>query len=386
MTECNKSMNEQIPSFSLTRQNRELKEELMEALSAVVDSGSFILGRNVEALEEVVAGYCGARYGIGVANGSDALYLAMMACDIGPGDEVITTPFTFFATGGAVARLGAKPVFADIDPASWNIDPAQIESKITPRTRAILPVHLYGCPAEMDPILKLAAAYNLKVIEDAAQALGSEYKEKRVGALGDAGCISFFPTKNLGAFGDGGMVVTNDPDLAGRVRQLRVHGARVKYHHEMPGCNSRLDELQAAVLLVKFQHLERWTGRRQEIAALYSRCLAESTGNCCGLQLPAAPAAARHVYHQYTVQTDNRDGLQKYLQANRISTTVYYPLPLHLQIAFASLGYKEGQFPVAEKACREVLSLPMFPELEVLEIKRVAETVAEYFLDRGCCR
>lgn len=369
-----------IPGFSLTRQNAELREPLLHALGKVVGEGGFILGENVQSLEAETAAYCGAKYAVGVASGSDALYLALLACGVGPGDEVITTPFTFFATAGAVARAGATPVFVDIDPATWNIDPAAIEAKITARTRAVIPVHLYGCPADMDLILALAAKHGLRVIEDAAQALGAAYKGKKIGALGAAGCFSFFPTKNLGAFGDGGMVVTNDPEIAARVRLLRVHGAKPKYHHHVLGVNSRLDELQAAVLRVKLPHLDGWNERRREIAARYGHLLqpvADAVGD--DLRLPTAPAYAYHVYHQYTLQTPRRDELRAFLQAHGVGTAVYYPLPLHLQPVFAPLGYREGDLPAAEAAAREVLSLPMFPELTDAEVQYVAATVTEFW-------
>jgi dTDP-4-amino-4,6-dideoxygalactose transaminase len=369
-----------IPGFSLAKQNAELREQLLQVLAGVIDSGKFILGENVRALEEEIAAYCGARYAVGVASGSDALYLSLLACGIGPGDEVITMPFTFFATAGAIARAGATLVFVDIDPETWNLDPAGVAARITPRTRAVIPVHLYGCPADMDPILALAAKHGLKVIEDAAQALGAVYKGKRVGTLGDAGCLSFFPTKNLGGFGDGGMVVTDDPDIADRVRLLRVHGARPKYHHHLLGLNSRLDELQAAVLRLKLPYLEGWNKRRQEIAALYERLLrpvAERVGD--ELKLPAAPDYAVHVYHQYTLQTPRRDELHTFLEAHGVGTAVYYPLPLHLQPVFASLGYRERDFPAAEAASRQVLSLPMFPELTDEEAAYVAGRMAAFF-------
>jgi dTDP-4-amino-4,6-dideoxygalactose transaminase len=369
-----------IPSFNLTRQNEGLAEKILGSLSKIIAQGSFILGENVKILEEEIAAYCGTRFAVGVASGSDALYLSLLACGVGPGDEVITTPFTFFATAGAIARAGATPVFVDIDPETWNIDPARVEEKITARTRAVIPVHLYGCPADMDPILVLAAKHGLKVIEDAAQALGTAYKGKRVGALGEAGCFSFFPTKNLGAFGDGGMVVTSDPEIADRVRLLRVHGARPKYYHHLLGCNSRLDELQAAVLRVKLPHLDGWNQRRREIAARYGHLL-QSVADAVGddLRLPTAPDYAYHVYHQYTVQTPRRYELRAFLQEHGVGTAVYYPLPLHLQPVFAPLGYRDGDFPAAEAAAREVLSLPMFPELTDAEVQYVAATVTEFW-------
>ncbi len=369
-----------IPGFSLARQNAALRDQLLSAISDVIDSGRFILGENVQALEQEIAAFCEARFGIGVASGSDALYLALQACGVGPGDEVITTPFTFFATAGSIQKLGARPVFVDIDPETWNINPNLIKERITERTKAIIPVHLYGCPADMDPIIEVARRYNLKVIEDAAQALGARYKGRRIGALGDAGCISFFPTKNLGAFGDGGMVVTNDPEIADRLRLLRVHGARPKYHHQVLGSNSRLDELQAAILRVKLPHLETWINRRREIAAHYNRILRQIQSTAApGLSKTTEPEYAYHVYHQYTIQTPGREELRKYLQEHGISSTVYYPVPMHLQAVFAGLGYQPGDFPVAEVACNEVLSLPMFPELTNDEIELIGKAVVEFF-------
>ena len=377
MTEPIQKVN--VPGFSLARQNSELKEQILQEISRVIDGGAFILGENVKALEQEIARICRADFAVGVASGSDALYLALLACGVGEGDEVITTPFTFYATAGAVARTGAVPVFADIEPATMNLDPSKVEEKITPRTRAVIPVHLYGCPARLRPILETAGKYNLKTIEDAAQALGASWEGTAAGAAGDAGCFSFFPTKNLGAFGDAGMVVTDHPELAQRIRLLRIHGAGIKYHHTLPGCNSRLDELQAAVLRLKLLHLQRWTLMRREIAAAYSAALQDLPASGVDLQLPVEPENAFHVYHQYTVQTGQRDELQAYLKSRGIGSTVYYPLPLHLQEVFASLGGRPGDFPEAEKACTRVLSLPMFPELTAGEIEYVAETIRQFF-------
>lgn len=369
----------EIPSFDLTRQNAALKDELMQTIAAIVAKGHFIMGENVAECEREIAEACGVRFGIGVANCSDALYLAVLACGIGPGDEVITSPFTFFATAGAIARAGAKPVFCDINPATYNIDPQKIEALITQRTKAILPVHLYGQPADMDSILTVARKYNLYVIEDAAQACGARYKEKPVGSLGDVACISFFPTKNLGAFGDAGMVVTDNPDMAERLRMLRVHGSKKKYYHEILGCNSRLDELQAGILRVKFRHLAEWTARRRAIAAQYRKLLGDTPLAQAGaLRLPVELPGVFHVYHQFTVATPERDRLQSHLKACGIGSAVYYPLPLHLQEVFRDLGYQEGDFPEAERASREVLSLPMFPELTDDEAARVAQAVSEF--------
>ena len=363
-----------IPGFSLTRQNAELEQEVTEAILDVMRGGQFILGENVAKLEKEIADLCEAEYAIGVGNCSDALYLALRACGVGPGDEVITTPFTFFATAGAIAHTGAKPVFCDIDPGTFNIDPSRIEDAITERTKAILPVHLYGQAADMDPINSIAKKYSLYVIEDAAQAIGAKYKGRPVGSLGDIACFSFFPTKNLGAFGDGGMLTTNDPELEERIRMLRVHGSKKKYHHEILGCNSRLDELQAAILRVKLKYLDAWTNTRRALAERYREKL-NVAGNA--IVLPTEMEWAYHVYHQYTIRVPNRDAVQEELKARGIASTVYYPLSLHLQPVFKDLGYEPGDFPESEKATEEALSLPMFPELEYAEQDSVVEELRD---------
>jgi dTDP-4-amino-4,6-dideoxygalactose transaminase len=363
-----------IPGFSLTRQNAELEEELIEVILDVVRGGQFILGENVAKLEKEIANLCGVDYAIGVGNGSDALFLALLACGVGPGDEVITTPFTFFATAGSIAHTGAKPVFCDIDPGTFNIDPSKIEDVITERTKAILPVHLYGQAADMDPINSIAKKLNLYVIEDAAQAIGARYKGKPVGSLGDVAYFSFFPTKNLGAFGDGGMLTTNDPELEARIRILRVHGAKKKYHHEILGCNSRLDALQAAILSVKVKYLKDWTEARRSLAEGYRGKL-RAAGDA--IVQPAVMDGAYHVYHQYTIRVSHRDAVQEELRSRGIASTVYYPLPLHLQPVFNNLGYKPGDFPESEKAAEEALSLPMFPELKPSEQDRVVEELCD---------
>jgi dTDP-4-amino-4,6-dideoxygalactose transaminase/acetyltransferase-like isoleucine patch superfamily enzyme len=369
-----------VPSFDLKRQNARLKQQIEDAIDQVITSSQFILGANTKALEEEIASLCGARYGVGVGNGSDALYIALLACGVGPGDEVITTPFTFFATAGSIARTGATPVFADIDRDTYNLDPQQMAAKITSRTRAIMPVHLYGQSADMDKLLEIARAHHLKVVEDAAQALGATYHGRPVCGIGDAGCISFFPTKNLGCFGDGGMVVTNDQEIYERVHMLRVHGSRKKYFHEALGANSRLDELQAAVLRVKLPHLPEWVASRQAIARKYNEAFEASGLVAKGLVRPPfiAPDCS-HVFHQYTVAAAERDNLQNHLKEQGIGSTVYYPLPLHLQGVFSNLGYKEGDFPVTEQATREVLSLPMFPEMTNAEADRVIEAIAGFY-------
>ncbi|NPV70682.1 MAG: DegT/DnrJ/EryC1/StrS family aminotransferase [Firmicutes bacterium] len=389
-----------VPAFDLTEQNRCLRAKLMEAIGEAVDSGHFILGEPVAEFEAGLARLCGVRHAVGVANGSDALYLALAACRIGPGDEVITTPFTFFATAGAVARAGATPVFADIDPVTYNIDPAEIEKRVGPRTKAIIPVHLYGHPADMDPICEVARRNGLKVIEDAAQAIGAEYHERKVGSLGDLACISFFPTKNLGAFGDAGAVVTDDDELAERLRMLRVHGSRQRYYHEMLGINSRLDTLQARILSLKMKHLGEWTEKRRAIATAYAERLApllepglqSSDAGASGasgaahpgaaagwlLRLPSETEGCKHVYHQYTIAARDRDKLKAYLAEKGIGSTVYYPLPLHLQKAFAGLGYRNGDFPVAERAAEGVLSLPVYPEMTAEQVEYVADALAQF--------
>ncbi len=363
-----------VPSFDLKEQNQKLKEDLFRAIEEVVLSGQFILGEVVEEFEKAIAAYCGVRHAIGVANGSDALYIALVACGIGPGDEVITTPFTFFATAGSIARAGATPVFADIDIITFSIDPREVERKITHRTKAILPVHLYGLPADMDPLNEIARKHNLKVIEDAAQAIGAEYRGRKVGALGDVACISFFPTKNLGAFGDAGMIVTDSDEIADKCRILRVHGSRKKYYHEMLGINSRLDALQARILLTKLKYLDCWTERRRQIATRYSDKLA----GLRGIALPVEPEGYRHVFHQYTIKVEQRAALKEFLSTHGVSSTVYYPLPLHLQKAFEGLGYRRGDFPKSERASEIVLSLPMFPEMRDETVDYVAGVISDF--------
>lgn len=357
----------------LKRQYRSIKEEIDQALKGVVESGQFILGEEVKGLEEELAAYVGVKYAIGVASGTDALLLALMAYGIGPGDEVITAPFTFVATADVVLLLGATPVFVDIDPLTYNIDPNRIEPAITDRTKAIIPVHLYGQSVDLDPILDLARRYGLRVIEDTAQALGAEYKGRKVGSLGDIACLSFFPTKNLGAYGDGGMVLTDDPEIARRIRMLRVHGSEDKYYHKFLGLNSRLDALQAAILRVKLPHLDDWNHRRRQIAALYNELLQD-----LDLTLPHEAEFNKHVYHQYTIRVRDREGLRRHLAAAGIPTGVYYPLSLHLQEVFSGLGYREGDFPASERAAQEVLSLPIYPELEEEEVEYICDRIRAF--------
>ena len=359
-----------VPFVDLQAQYRAIKSEIDAAIARVLDTSAFILGREVEAFEAEFAAYVGARFCVGVNSGTAALQVALTACGVGAGDEVIVPANTFFATAEAVSTAGATPRFVDVTAAASTIDPAEIEAAITPRTRAIIPVHLYGQAADLDPIFRLAARHNLVVIEDAAQAHGAEYKGRRVGALGRAGCFSFYPGKNLGAYGEGGAVTTDDEEVARRVRLLRDHGSERKYHHEIVGYNFRLEGLQGAVLGVKLKHLDRWNEMRRGHAARYAELLAGS-----GLELPREMPYARHVYHLYVAQTEARDALQEHLRAAGIQTGIHYPVPVHLQPAYAALRYSAGDFPVTEQQARRVLSLPMFPELTDEQVKRVAETI-----------
>ncbi|MBV8285122.1 MAG: DegT/DnrJ/EryC1/StrS family aminotransferase [Candidatus Eremiobacteraeota bacterium] len=362
-----------IPILDLTRQHKQLEPELERAIRGVLEGGAFINGRNVAAFEEELAGYLGAAHAVGLNSGTDALHLALRALDIGPGDEVITTPFTFVATTEAIGMVGATPVFADIDPETLNIDPRAVAAAITPRTRAILPVHLYGLPAAMDEIIAIAREHSLAVIEDCAQSIGATIGGTRTGTIGTVAAFSFFPSKNLGACGDAGAVVTNDEQLAERVRRLRAHGAAVKYYHDELGVNSRLDELQAAILRVKLPYLDGWIERRRTIAAWYTVEL----GRLRGITLPVGRPrqAVRHVYHQFTVRVADRDRVARDLRERGVGTMIYYPVPLHLQGVHAGLRLGEGSFPNAEAAAREVLSLPMFPELRDTEVDRVVSSV-----------
>ncbi|WP_113930694.1 DegT/DnrJ/EryC1/StrS family aminotransferase [Bacillus sp. P14.5] len=366
-----------VPMLDLTEQYSELREEVLKTLDEVMSSSRFILGDNVKKLEEDVAEYSNVAHGIGCGNGSDAIHIALQAAGVGPGDEVITTPFTFFATGGAIARANATPVYVDIDPVTFNIDPEAIEKAITEKTKAIIPVHLYGQMADMTRIAEIAEKYNLFVIEDAAQAIGAKHNNKSVGELGTAATYSFFPTKNLGAYGDGGMVVTNNDEIAEKSRVIRVHGSKPKYYHHVLGYNSRLDELQAAVLNVKFPHLDNWGKLRREKADTYTNLLKEMAGE--NVVTPVEVEGNYHVFHQYTIRVDKRDELQAYLKEQGVASMIYYPLPLHVQPVFKDLGYKEGDFPVAEKAAKEALSLPMFPELKEEQQVYVVKKIAEFF-------
>lgn len=333
-----------------------------------------MLGREGSALEEEIAKLCGADYGVGVASGTDALILALRACGVRPGDEVLLPPFTFVATGSAVSALGAKPVFADIRPETYNLDPTECERRATSRTRAIVVVHLYGLAADMDPILAFAKSQKLPVIEDNAQAIGASYKGRPTGSFGDAACLSFYPTKNLGAYGDSGMVVSSSPELTARIRTLRNHGQAGKYVSSEPGWNSRLGEIRAAILRAKLRHLSDWQRARQANAAEYTRLLREVSG----VMPPFVPEGYEHVYHQYTIRIERRDELQHHLAERKIGSTVYYPHPLHLQPLFASLGHQAGDFPHAERAAKEVLSLPMYPELRKEQMARVVQAIQEF--------
>jgi dTDP-4-amino-4,6-dideoxygalactose transaminase len=346
-----------IPILDLTEQYRALREQIDAAVGDVFAGGHYINGPNVQALEQEIAAYANTRAAVGLNSGTDALHLALRALGVGPGDEVITTPFSFVATTEAVGMVGATPVFADIDPRTYNIDPASIEAAITSRTAAIIPVHLYGCPAPMPEILALASKHGLAVVEDCAQAIGASIDGKRVGSFGDVGAFSFFPSKNLGAYGDGGMITTDSLELAQRIRSLRAHGGRVKYYHEELGVNSRLDEVQAAILRVKLPHLEGWIEARRAVARDYSNALSAT------FAVPEEAPGARHVYHQYTIRVEERDAMQRWLAESGVQTMIYYPVPLHLQEVHAGLGLRPGSFPHAEQAAREVLSLPMYPEL-----------------------
>lgn len=376
MAGCSNIRAMKVPLLDLKPQYRALKSELDAALLRVSESQYFILGPEVKKLEADIARYSGCRFGIGLSSGTDALLIALMALDIGAGDEVITSPYTFFATAGTIARTGAKPVFVDIDPGSFNISPAGIEKAITPRTRAIMPVHLYGRVADMDPIMAIARKHGLRVIEDAAQAIGSEdARGRRACSMGDIGCLSFFPTKNLGAFGDAGACVTNDEQLAAKLFKLRVHGMEPKYYHELIGGNFRLDEIQAAVLNVKLPHLDAWSAARQRNAAFYDAAFAKAA--VPGLVTPPpAPGGARHIYNQYCIRVPRRDELRAQLVAAGVGVEIYYPLPLHMQQCFAYLGHKPEDFPESLKASRESLALPIYPELEESQLQYVVDKIA----------
>lgn len=366
-----------IPMLDLKAQYAAIKKDVDAAVLRVIESQHFILGPEVEALEREIAAYCNVEHCVGLSSGSDALLVALMALDVGPGDEVITTPYTFFATVGAIARLGARPVFVDIDPATYNIDPRGVAACVSPRTRAIIPVHLYGQCAEMEPILAVAARHGLAVIEDAAQAIGAEYRGRMAGSMGTFGCFSFFPSKNLGGFGDGGALVTNDAALADKCRLLRGHGSQPKYYHKILGGNFRLDALHAAVLRVKLPHLDAWHAARQRVAAYYTHAFADA-GLAGRVQAPAM-VQSRHVFNQYVARVEKRDALRQHLAQLKISTETYYPLPLHLQECFAQLGHQVGDFPESERAAQQTVALPMYPELTTGQQERVVAAIAEFY-------
>ena len=375
-----------VPLLDLKAHHEPLHKEVMTAIEQTFRSQAFILGPDVAKLEERVASYCQTQFGIGVSSGTDALLIALMAIGISPGDEVITSPYSFFATAGAVARLGGKPVLVDIDPATYNIDPSKIASAITKKSKAIIPVHLYGQCADMGPILDLAQRHNLKVIEDAAQAIGAEYRDgRRAGSMGTVGCLSFFPSKNLGALGDGGMVVTNDQELAERIKVLRVHGGKPKYYHKMIGGNFRLDTIQAAVLNVKLNYLDDWTQRRQENARRYETLFQQSGLVQKGkVRLPApvyreSGAKHYHIYNQFVLRVPQRDQLMAYLKEKGIGTEIYYPVPFHLQECFQYLGHKIGDFTEAERAAKETIAIPIYPELTAEQQTQVVGAIEEFY-------
>jgi len=371
-----------VPFIDLTAQYRTIRSEVREAVDACFESQAFVLGTEVQCLEEEIAGYCDSQFAIGCASGTDALILSLMAAGIGPGDEVITSPFTFFASVSSIHRMGATPVLADIDPETFNIDPQSVERLITSRTKAIMPVHIFGQCADMEPFWKMAAAHQLTIIEDAAQAIGAEYQGRRAGVLGTIGCFSFFPTKNLGGAGDGGIMTTDDEELADRLRRLRVHGDLGGYNHIEVGFNSRLDALQAAVLRVKLRHLDQWTNARGNNANRYNQLISHN-GLTDVLQTPQAPADGRHVWNQYTLRVANgqRDTVMQSLRQSQIGCAVYYPIPLHLQKCFDYLGYQPGDLPHAEQASQQVLSLPIYSELPAAHLERVVCGLCEA-LDR----
>ena len=362
-----------VPFVDLRAQYHSIKTEIDAAVLDLLESSHFVLGSKVAAFEDAFATYCQAQYAIGVNTGTSALHLALLAAGIGPGDEVITTPFTFVATAAAIGYAGARPVFVDIDPVSFNIDPTKIEAALTPRTKAIIPVHLYGQPADMGAIMEIARRHGLVVIEDACQAHGAEFEGRRVGSIGDMGCFSFYPGKNLGAYGEGGAVTTNNPEFARTIRMLRDWGAEQKYHHDLKGYNYRLEGMQGAILGTKLPYLEQWTEARRTHAARYDALLSESIYGT-----PVAASNRRHVYHVYAIRTAEREAVQSFLQERGVNTGIHYPIPVHLQACWAELGYRAGDFPHAERAANEVLSLPLYPELQPAQQDRVVEALQEW--------
>ena len=376
--------NAAVPLLDVSRGNDPLRAEILEAITDVCDSGRFVYGPGCQQLETRVATLCGATYGIGCASGSDALLLALMAIDTRPGDEVIVPSFTFFATASAAWRLGARPVFVDIDPNTFNLDPAQVETAVTSKTRAIIPVHLFGRCADMDPINQIAAKHGLSVIEDAAQSIGAGYRGRAAGSLGDIGCFSFYPTKNLGGFGDAGLLTTSSEELATKLRLLANHGMHPRYFHRVVGINSRLDSIQAAVLNVKLNQLSRWTEARQANAARYTEMFV-AAGLDAKLPLPADSSDSNHVWNQYTIRVPDgrREELRQHLASAQIGTEIYYPIPLHQQECFRELGYEPGCLPETERAAAEVLSLPIFPELTADEQQIVVDCIVDFYAARG---
>ena len=373
------TLTKQVPLLDLQAQHQSIREEVLEAMVRVMDSQKFILGEDVQKLEAELAPYCGAKYAIGCASGSDALFLALLAIDIQPGDEVLTTPYTFFATGGAISRAGAVPVFVDVEEETFNLDMNRVEAVLAahPKIRAVMPVHLFGGCADMDPLCAIAEARGLTVIEDAAQSIGSEYKGRRAGGVGHMGCFSFFPSKNLGGYGDGGLITTKDAALAERLKALRIHGRTGKYFHQWIGVNSRLDALQAAILRVKFRHLDGWTAGRQRNADTYRAQFAKLG---TPVTAPVPPSyQTRHVYNQFVIRGASRDALQGHLREQGIGSEVYYPLPLHLQPCYASLGHKKGDFPISEKLAGDSLALPVHGEISTEDIEYVSNTVHSFY-------
>lgn len=367
-----------VPLLDLKAQFDTIEPEIREAIDGVLETQRFIMGPEIQAFESEVAEYSQCAHGIGVSSGSDALLIALMALDVGPGDEVVTTPYTFFATAGVIARLRAKPVFVDIEPDTYNIDPDRTAAAVTDKTRAIIPVHLYGQCAEMDPILEAARAEGVAVIEDAAQAIGAEYKDRRAGSMGTMGCFSFFPSKNLGGFGDGGMVVCQDEELAERLRVLRMHGSKPKYYHSMVGGNFRLDALQAAILRVKLRHLDGWSQARSENAERYTRLFCDAGIAPEQVKTPAKKQT-RHIYNQYVISVERRDELKSHLAERGVGTEIYYPVPMHLQECFKDLDHAEGDFPVCEAAAKSTLALPIYPELSDSQQAYVVESIKEFY-------
>jgi dTDP-4-amino-4,6-dideoxygalactose transaminase len=376
-----------IPILDLKAQYSTIKNEIHVAIERVLESQQFILGVEVEALEKILADYCQCKFACGVSSGTDALLLALMAIGIKPGDEVITTPYSFFSTSGSIVRLDAIPVYVDIEPGTFNIQAEQIERKITAHTKAILPVHLAGQVANMDPIMEIAKRHNLFVIEDACQAIGADYKGKKAGSIGDLGCFSFYPSKNLGSYGDGGMVTCNDPVLADKVSLLRNHGMRPKYHNKLIGGNFRMDALQAAILKVKFNYLEDWTTERRNHAASYRKLFSEhdiviqleELGIKTGCVLPLESGYGRHIYHLFMIRTTHRDDLALFLENRGIGNEIYYPIPLHLQECFKDMGFKQGDFPQSEIAAKETLALPIYPELSKDMLTIIVAAMADFY-------